>query len=98
MRRWPLNPFLYSISSMTSSGCSVYGFSRSYNSMALLTASSETFVFIAFLVRARSWCFSFTSFMIVSDVVLGGIVAWEDGSDDLALTDINRLEGALMEV
>jgi UDP-3-O-[3-hydroxymyristoyl] glucosamine N-acyltransferase len=29
-----------------------------------------------------------------ADVVLGG-VAGEDGSDDMALTDIDRLEGAL---
>jgi hypothetical protein len=32
-------------------------------------------VFIAFLVRARSWYSSFTSFVIVSDVVLGGVIA-----------------------
>jgi hypothetical protein len=32
------------------------------------------------------------------DLALGGVVAGEDGSDDMALTDINRLEGALMEV
>jgi hypothetical protein len=60
---------------MTSSGCSVNDFSRPYNSTALLTASSGTFVFIAFLMRARSWYFSFLSFVIASDVVLGGVVA-----------------------
>ena len=69
--------------------------------MALLTASSETFIFIAFLVIARSWCFLVTSLLeevvIASDVVLGG-VAGEDGSDDMALMDMSRLEGALMEV
>jgi hypothetical protein len=32
-----------------------------------------------------------------ADVVLGG-VAGEDGSDDMALTDINRLEGALVKI
>ena len=32
------------------------------------------------------------------DLALGGVVAGEDGSDDVALTDINRLEGALIEV
>jgi hypothetical protein len=32
------------------------------------------------------------------DVVLGAAVTGEDGSDDMALTGINRLEGALMEV
>jgi hypothetical protein len=60
---------------MTSSGCSVNDFSRSYNSTALLTARSGTFVLIAFPMRARSWYFSFLSFVIASDVALGGAVA-----------------------
>jgi hypothetical protein len=139
--------------------------------MALLTASSGTFMFIAFFVIARSSCFSIECILavssllvkvvIASDVVLGDViavlggavvvglggavavlegvvaglggavaglggaaaglggvaaslggavaglrgavaslggVAGEDGSDDMALMDINRLEGALMEV
>jgi hypothetical protein len=85
-------------------------------------------------MRARSWYFSFLSFVITSDVALGGIItedvvagdvvtggvvvgdiiaggvvtggvvaggvvargviAGEDRSDDMALMDINRLEGA----
>ena len=60
---------------MTSSGCSVNDFSRSYSSTALLTASFETFVFMAFFMRARSWYFSFLAFVISSDVVLGGVIA-----------------------
>jgi hypothetical protein len=32
------------------------------------------------------------------DLALGGVVAGEDGSDDMALTDIDRSEGALTEV
>jgi hypothetical protein len=59
---------------MTSSGCSVNDFSRSYNSTALLTARSGTFVLIAFPMRARSWYFSFLSFVIASDVALGGVI------------------------
>jgi len=75
-------------------------------------------VLTAFPMRLRSWCFSFLSFVIASDVALGGVVAEgvvaggvvsegvvargviaeEDGSDGMALMDINRLEGALMEV
>jgi hypothetical protein len=32
------------------------------------------------------------------DLALGGVVAGDDGSDDMALTEIDRLEGALTEV
>jgi hypothetical protein len=52
----------------------MYDFSRSYNSTALLTARSGTFVLIAFPIRARSWYFSFLSFVIASDVALGGVI------------------------
>jgi hypothetical protein len=70
-------PFILNIcstSSMTSSGCSVNDFSRSYNSTALLTSRSGIFVLIAFPMRARSWYFSFLSFVITSDVALGGVI------------------------
>lgn len=77
--------------------------------MALLAASSGTSVFMAFFVRARSRCFSIecvlavTSLLdevvIASEVALGGDAGGDgDGDDNMALTDANRLESALMEV
>jgi hypothetical protein len=35
--------------------------------------------------------------VITREIVLGGDVG-EDGGDDMALTDVSRLKGALMEV
>ena len=86
--------------------------SRYFSFLSFAIASDAAlggvFVLTAFPMRLRSWCFSFLSFVIASDVALGGVVAegvvardvisGEDGSDDMALMDINRLEGALMEV
>src|SRR5271156_802358 len=73
---------------MTSSGCSVNDFSRSYNSTALLTARSGTFVLIAFPMRARSWYFSFLSFVIASDVALGGVITEDVVAGDVIVGDV----------
>jgi hypothetical protein len=61
----------------------------------------------AVFVMARSRCFLIECMLavislldevvIASEVVLGGD-AGEDRGDDMALTDTNRLEGALVEV
>ena len=73
---------------MTSSSCSVNDFSRSYNSTALLTARSGTFVLIAFPMRARSWYFSFLSFVIASDVALGGVITEAIVAGDVIVGDV----------
>jgi len=76
--------------------------------MALLTASSGTCVSIAFFVKARSRCFLIEcalavislldEVVIASEVALGSNVGGDGyGDDDMALTDTNRLESALME-
>jgi hypothetical protein len=66
----------------------VNDFSRSYNSTALLTARSGTFVLIAFPMRARSWYFSFLSFVIASDVALGGVITEDVVAGDVVAGDV----------
>jgi hypothetical protein len=66
----------------------VNDFSRSYNSTALLTARSGTFVLIAFPMRARSWYFSFLSFVIASDVALGGVITEDVVAGDVIVGDV----------
>src|ERR1700730_12524180 len=75
-------------------------------STALLTASFGTTLFKVFFLRARSWFLSIECVLAVSslpyEVVASDAILRDDGGeyggDDMALTDRNRLKGALIEV
>jgi hypothetical protein len=45
-------------------------------------------VLIAFLMRARSWYFSFLSFVIASDVALGGVITEDVVAGDVIVGDV----------